>query len=113
MRAFRSKLVAKNIDRETYLYDLPFIPVFLIMMYLLSPVSVLILITILIASFIFSLSQTRISNKFQELNTPITTFNDSFETQLVKNYPTLFLFSDYQNKIQKFANNLVLERKES
>jgi len=110
MRALRSKLVAKNIDRETYLYDLPFIPVFLIMMYLLSPVSVLILITILIASFIFSLSQTRISNKFQKLSAPITTLNDSFETQLVKNYATLFLFSDYQKKLQKFANNIVLER---
>ena len=110
MRAFRSKLVAKNIDRETYLYDLPFIPVFLVMMYLLSPISVLIFITILIASSIFSLSQTRISNKFQKLNTPITSLNDSFETQLVKNYPTLFLFSDYRNKLQKFANNLVLER---
>ena len=110
MRAFRSKLVAKNIDRETYLYDLPFIPVFLIMMYLLSPISVLIFITILIASSIFSLSQTRISNKFQKLNTPITSLNDSFETQRVKNYPTLFLFSDYRNKLQKFANNLVLER---
>ena len=110
MRAFRSKLVAKNIDRETYLYDLPFVPVFLVIMYLLSPISVLILIIILIASFIFSLSQTRISKKFQKLNTPITTLNDSFETQLVKNYPTLLLFSDYQNKLQKFANNLVLER---
>ena len=32
MRAVRSKLVAKNIDRETYSYDLPFIPVFLIIM---------------------------------------------------------------------------------
>lgn len=110
MRTFRANLVAKNMDRETYFYDLPFIPLFLIMMYILSPISVLILITILIASFIFSLSQTRISKKYKKLNTPITTLNDSFETQLVKNYPTLFLFSDYQNKLQKFANNLVLER---
>ena len=110
MRAVRSKLVAKNIDRETYLYDLPFTPIFLIIMYLLSPISVLLLLIILIANFIFSLSQTKISNKFHKLSAPITTLNDSFETQLVKNYSTLFLFSNYRTKLQKFANDLVLER---
>ena len=110
MRAVRSKLVAKNIDRETYLYDLPFIPVFLIIMYLLSPVSVLLLIIIFTVSFVFSSSQIRLSNKSQKLNMPVNALNDGFETQLIKNYSTLFLFSNYQTQLQKFANNLVLER---
>ena len=110
MRAVRSKLVAKNIDRETYLYDLPFIPVFLIIMYLLSPVSVLLLIIIFTASFVFSSSQIKLSNKSQKLNMPVTALNDRFETQLIKNYSTLFLFSNYRAQLQKFANTLVLER---
>ena len=110
MRAVRSKLVAKNIDRETYLYDLPFIPVFLIIMYLLSPVSVLLLIIIFTVSFVFSSSQIKLSNKSQKLNMPVAALNDRFETQLIKNYSTLFLFSNYQTQLQKFANTLVLER---
>ena len=110
MRAVRSKLVAKNIDRETYLYDLPFIPVFLIIMYLLSPVSVLLLSIIFTVSFVFSSSQIRLSNKSQKLNMPVTALNDRFETQLIKNYSTLFLFSNYRAQLQKFANTLVLER---